>query len=132
MPARRKYRPKRRKKSGNNTASAQWLYILWNFPFVWIVKIGITGYLRLRIKQVGESAPGWDIPIFAIYIPNAYGIEQLIHRLCQPLRIRFYGSGRTERFFILALLPGVLIPLAWAVLLYGSVVLLIIGIIKEL
>jgi len=120
----------RRRKSGNGTSSAQWIYVLWNVPFVWVVKIGIGGKLRKRTRQVGKSAKGWDIPVFAIWIPFAYQVEQFIHRLCSPIRVKFDGTGKTERFLLPAIIPGILIPLLVAVVMYGSVLLTLMAIIQ--
>lgn len=96
------------KRTGNGSKSRQWLYILINIPLIWIVKIGITGNLSRRIRQIDRSAFGWDVPIFAVKIRFAYAVEQSIHRFCSGLRIRFHGSGKTERFFVLAALPAIL------------------------
>lgn len=97
------------KRTGNGSKSRQWLYVLINIPLIWIVKIGITGNLSRRIRQIDRSAIGWDVPIFAVKIRFAYAVEQSIHRLCSGLRIRFHGSGKTERFFVLAALPAILV-----------------------
>lgn len=115
------------RRSGNGTSRAQWLYILWNFPFVWVVKIGITGSLARRHKDIDKSAPGWDFPIWYIRIPFAYQVEQFVHGLMGWCRVRFWGSGHTERFWFIAAIPAIVISLAvflvrWAVL--AAVVLL--------
>jgi hypothetical protein len=114
------------RKSGNGTSRIQWLYVFWNFPFIWTVKVGISGDWKTRHKQVDKSAPGWDIPIWCIKIPFAYQVEQFVHGLMFWCRVGFWGSGHTERFFILAAIPAILISLAvfvirWA--LWGAVVL---------
>lgn len=96
------------RRTGNGTNARQWLYVLINIPMIWIVKIGITGNLSKRIRQIDRSAIGWDVPIFAVKIRFAYAVEQSIHRLCARLRVRFHGSGKTERFLVLAALPAIL------------------------
>jgi len=97
----------RKRRSGNGTSNVQWLYVLWNVPFIWVCKIGIGGKLKKRERQVDRSAPGWDFIVFAMPIPFAYQIEQAVHRLCAPLRVKFWGSGHTERFFVLAAIPAI-------------------------
>ena len=122
-------------KSGNYTSAPQFLYILWNVPYIWVVKIGIGGKLRHRTRQVGKSAPGLDIPVFATWVIGAYGLEQFIHRLCAPFRLplgRRWGTGRTERFYFPALVVGVVVALAWTVLCWGSVGLIVYAIIQQL
>jgi len=114
---------KRKRRSGNHTWSPQWLYIYWNFPFVWIIKIGITGRsLKTRRKEVDRSAPGWDIPIFALYLYGAYYCEQTIHQACTLLKVGFWGSGRTERFHILALIPALFISIVWFIIYWAGVI----------
>ena len=109
-------------KSGNHTIAPQWLYILINLPYLWVVKIGIGGNLKARERQVDKSAPGIDLIIFAVWIPYAYSLEQAIHRLCKPLRVRFRGSGRTERFLLPAALVAIPAALVAFVLWWGSLV----------
>jgi hypothetical protein len=111
----------RKRRTGNGTAARQWLYVLWNFPFIWTVKIGITGDLARRVRQVDESAPGWDFPIWAVKIPFAYQVEQLTHGLMGWCRVGFWGSGKTERFWLIAAIPAIILSLAvfaarWAVI----------------
>lgn len=101
----------KRRRTGNGTTNRQWLYIFWNFPFIWIVKIGIGGDMWKRRKQVDKSAPGIDIPIWFIYIPFAYQLEQFIHSIMSIIQVPFWGSGHTERFFIIAAVPAIVLSL---------------------
>jgi hypothetical protein len=105
-----------RKRTGNGTGRAQWLYILWNFPFIWTVKIGISGDHKRRHKQVDKSAPGWDFIVYAVRIPFAYQVEQTVHGLMSWCRVGFWGSGHTERFWVIAAVPAVALSLAVFVL----------------
>lgn len=101
-----------KRKSGNGTSNRQWLYILANFPFLWIVKVGITGQSgNKRRKQIDKSAPGWDFTIFKIKIRWAYQAEQFIHFICSFMQVGFWGSGKTERFFFLAAIPALIVSL---------------------
>jgi len=108
-------------KSGNHTSSPQWLYLLGNFPYFWIVKIGIGGKLKARERQIDRSAKGMDFILFALWFPWAYQVEQIIHAICAPLRARFNGSGHTERFYFPAALVYFLVGGGWFVLSWGSV-----------
>lgn len=77
------------------------LYLMVNFPFVWWVKIGITGVGVLkRAKNIDIDMPGVPVPIAFVPAPFVYQIEQALHDLCAPIRCRFYwGSGHTEWFW---------------------------------
>lgn len=124
----------RRKKSrtGNGTSAVQWLYVLWNLPFIWVVKIGIGGQLKRRKKQVDKSAPGIDLIIFALPIPFAYQVEQSLHRICAPIRVKFQGSGHTERFLFPAAIPAIILASVVFTLSWGSILLVIIATVKSL
>ena len=114
-------------RTGNGTARTQWLYILWNFPFIWTVKIGISGDHKRRHKQVDKSAPGWDFIVYAVRIPFAYQVEQAVHGLMSWCRVGFWGSGHTERFWVIAAVPAVALSLV-VFLLYQIFWVLVIGI----
>ena len=92
---------RRRKKSGNGTKSRQWIYIFVNIPFVLLCKVGISGNVSKRRKEVSESTPGIAVPIFAMKIRNAYGVEQFIHHGFEFLNVPWFGSGKTEWFWII-------------------------------
>lgn len=108
-----------RRRSGNGTSARQWLYVFWNIPFIWIVKVGIAGSVKKRHSQVDRSAPGWDIPIWYIKIPFAYQLEQFIHSMMSFCRIGFWGSGHTERFFIIAAIPAIILSLVLFIIEYA-------------
>lgn len=115
----------RKRKSGNGTTSRQWIYIFLNVPFILICKVGISGNVKARKKQVSDSAPGIAIPIFALKIRNAYGVEQIIHRGFEFLNVPFIGSGKSEWFWIVIIPFAVIIILSAALLrlfLYLSIV----------
>lgn len=108
-----------KRRSGNGTAAKQFLYVFWNIPFVWVVKIGIAGDVAKRMKGVNKTSPGIDIPIWFIPIPFAYQLEQWLHRSLSFLQVPFWGSGHTERFFILAAVPAILLSLIVFLLEWG-------------
>ena len=100
------------------------LYLMIHFPFVWWVKIGITGKgVKNRAAGIDREMPGFPIPIFFCITPGAYSIEQWLHRKLKPLNVRFYrGSGHSEWFwlpagaFALVIMSGVWV--FWAALVY--------------
>ncbi len=103
-----------KRRSGNGYNGVQYIYVLLNLPYFWVCKIGIGGNLK-RTKQVDRSSPGKDFVIFAWRIPFAYQVEQFLHRLFWLFRIRFGGSGHTERFW------SIVAPFAVAVVLLVAV-----------
>lgn len=123
----------RKRKTGNGTAAKQWLYIFWNIPFIWVVKIGISGNVKRRRHQVGKTSPGFDIPVWYIPIFFAYQIEQALHSGLDFLRVPWFkGSGHTERFFIIAAIPAVILSLMvflaeWAIYFALAFVMLAVG-----
>lgn len=109
-PRKRKRKPKR--KSGNGTNGKQWLYFLINIPMIFVVKIGITGSLWSRISSIDKDNYGWDIPIFVIPVYGAYWIEQTNKRLCKSMQVNFFsGTGKTERFWIPAMFPALILAI---------------------
>lgn len=100
-------------KSGNGTAARQWIYVLWNFPYVWVTKIGITGYPDMRLRDIDRTSPGWDFRLFHVRTFGAYQLEQFLHAIFYPFKVRFRGSGHTERFLSLVIPPALLIIIIW-------------------
>ncbi len=99
-------------KSGNGTIATQDLYLLVNIPFIWIVKIGISGDGKKRARDIDKSAIGIDVLVCKLRFPFAYHTEQLIHSACRLFSLHkllfvprsWFGSGKTERFFFLAVI----------------------------
>lgn len=83
------------------------LYLMIHVPFVWWVKIGITGRsASKRAKQIDEAVFGFPVPVMIMILPGVYEIEQSLHRALSPLNARFYkGTGHTEWFWIPAAIP---------------------------
>ena len=99
-----------------------WLYIMIHCPFIWWVKIGITGKKRsARAKQIDRAVIGFPIPVAAVPLPGAYNLEQRLHRILSPLSCRFYlGDGSTEWFWIVAAVPVLVVMAAiWAAYAFG-------------
>jgi hypothetical protein len=101
-----------RRRSGNGKKSAQWLYLLWNFPYLGVCKIGIGGDLGKRVRGVDRTSKGKDFTLFAVKVLFAYQTEQFMHSLFSMFRVRFNGSGKTERFSSLVIIPSICIMLA--------------------
>lgn len=74
-----------------------------NFPLIFLVKIGITGNLQRRKKNISDSTFGIAVPIIIFYLYNAHGLEQWLHRVLAPLNVRLRGSGGTEWFLVIGL-----------------------------
>jgi len=81
-----------KRRTGNGTNNRQWLYIMVNVPLFFLCKIGISGNKNRRAREVSEKVFGWAIPVFAVYIPFAFALEQSMHRLFGFANVRFGGS----------------------------------------
>lgn len=86
-------------------------YLLLNIPLVVFCKYGYTGLgvgVKKRAAGIDRDMPGLPFPIFFVVTFFAYDAEQWLHRLMKPLRADFYkGSGHTETYFVLAVLPAI-------------------------
>lgn len=93
-----------------------------HFPFVWWWKFGITGRsATARANDIDEAVFGFPIPVFIVWMPGAYFLEQAMHGLCSTMRADFYrGDGHTEWFWfpaVLLFLPVML--LVWGLYFWG-------------
>lgn len=90
------------------------LYVFSNMPLIIFTKIGITGVsASKRAKEVDKAAPGVPFPIMVVFIPFAYQVEQLIHRILAGFNFVFYkGDGHTEWFVLVGYV------LAWLMVKY--------------
>lgn len=68
------------------------------------IKIGITGDKETRISTIDRSSPGRTVTLFCRKINRAYPIEQWLHNRLALFRRDWYGSGRTEYFYLVAIL----------------------------
>ncbi len=58
---------------------------------------------------MSKTTPGWVLPVWVVYIPFAEHLEKQLHHFFAKFRSPFTsGSGRSEWFFTLPVLP-----LAW-------------------
>jgi hypothetical protein len=108
----------RRKKTGNGSWGRQTIYVLLNFPFFWVIKVGITSRPDLRVDQIDKDNIGIDFLLFKAERYAAWPWEQIHHTLMSPLRWRwwFKGTGKTERFFLPVLIFTLIILLASGVI----------------
>lgn len=98
------------KRSGNGTIAKQYLYVFWNLPYFWVVKVGIGGNVKRRLRQVDKENKGVDFLVFALRIPFAYQVEQFVHSAFSFLRINWSkGTGRTERFLFPVAVPAIIL-----------------------
>ena len=93
------------------------LYLLVHIPFIWWVKIGITSVgigASKRAKNLDRAMFGFPIPIFFVVVPNAYGIEQELHRWFRRLNCRWYAKadGFSEWFWFPVAIPALAIMLS--------------------
>lgn len=88
------------------------IYVMWNFPFVWLIKVGISGNPGVRKKYITDSMPGVAVTILSLKTFRAKQLETFVHGLCGLFRAKWFGSGKTEWFYFPALfiaLPVILI-----------------------
>lgn len=109
-------------RTGNNTPAPQWVYVCIQFPFIFLCKIGIGGNWIRRTTDISKSSPGFLIPVFLVYIPFAYHIEQWLHRKLRRLNVGFRGSGRTEYFIVFAAAFAIPVLALVALPVYASIV----------
>ena len=97
----------------NKSQSGHILYLMVHLPFIWWWKIGITGKTATsRAKQVDKAVLGFPVPVFMVFIPGAYFIEQWLHREFAGSNFVFYrGDGHREWFWFWVA------PVAFAVML---------------
>lgn len=120
-------------KSGNGTSAAQTIYLLVNFPYVNRIKVGITGNLSARTKNITETTKGRAITVLALKMFWAWQIEKSIHNCLSAFNRPFsVGSGRTE-WFSFAAFPFAFLAiigyffLTWAIVLSGGLLFMLLA-----
>ena len=102
------------------------IYLLWNLPYFWKLKIGITtvGKAKKRVKSITKSTPGVAIPVFFMIMPfGTLGLEQTLHQLFRGLKSPFKkGSGRTEWFLVIVYPVAVILITITAALYWAPIV----------
>lgn len=104
---------RKKKRTGNNTANRQYLYLLMNVPLFFLFKIGVTGDMANRKREIDETTIGKTVVLFAGRIWAAYYIEQFLLGITFPFRFSLNGSGGSEW----RLLGILVLPLMWICLL---------------
>ena len=85
------------------------VYLMGNMPLIFVCKFGISDNVQRRTKEVSDSTPGMVFRIFSINAEFGYRFEQFIHSVYSFINFRFFsGSGRTEWFFNLNIIVGIL------------------------
>jgi len=104
----------------NKSKSGHILYLMVHLPFIWWIKIGITGKTaKARAKDLDRAVFGKPVVIMFVPIPGAYLIEQDLHRRFRWLNCRFYrGDGSTEFFWF----PVAFVVLPFMVAVWGGYV----------
>jgi len=102
----------------NKSKSGHILYLMVHLPFIWWIKIGITGKTaKARAKDLDRAGFGKPVVIMFVPIPGAYLIEQDLHRRFRWLNCRFYrGDGSTEFFWF----PVAFVVLPFMVAVWGG------------
>lgn len=121
--SRRGSKKTRRPFKAQSKSRAGWvLYLMVHFPLVFFVKIGITGRTATaRANDIDEAVWGVPIPVCVVFVPGAYMWEQMLHRICRPIGVRFYdGDGASEWFLLPAAIPAVAFMLfVWGLYFWG-------------
>lgn len=96
----------------------KFIYLFINIPFVWFVKIGISRNAWQRSRQVSKKVPGLALPIWAVPMPNAEGLERQLHGFFKRFNLKAKGFGR--EWFFLPVLPVAWLIINFMFLLYWS------------
>lgn len=100
------------------------LYVMVHLPFFWYHKIGITSThigAKRRAKAIDRAVRGFPVPVFFVVVPFAWHIEQAVHTILSPLRVRFYrGDGASEWFlfggiFAIPIFAGIWVAEIWLI-----------------
>lgn len=102
-----------KRKSGNGTIARQDLYLMVNWPYFFIFKIGISRDAKHRSRQVSAKHPGTYYCVAVARIEFAYQVEQLLLSLTSLFYWPFFG-GKEQRWGLLWVLIA---PLIWLLVL---------------
>lgn len=109
---------KRRKapahKSERRILGETYVYLMHNFPHVWVSKFGITDHTDARVRDVSDTTPGDVFYVFPpSQVPFGKAVEGFVHSLYSWANAPFNtGSGRSEWFLNIN-------PLCFALFAYG-------------
>lgn len=83
--------------------------MLMNVPLLFLFKIGVTGHMESRKREIDETTFGKTVVVFAKRIWAAYYIEQFLLGITFPFRFALKGSGGSEW----RLLGVLVLPFMW-------------------
>jgi len=111
--------------SGNGTLAPQWMYICIHIVFFvipnpFVFKWGIAGKWDKRMTGISDSIPGYVVPVFLVWVPFAYHLEQAGHRVLKFINVKYLGSGKREWFLLPGLIVAIPVMLAAVGLAWGS------------
>lgn len=90
---------------------------MFNFPFFFLQKFGISDKTKQRRKSVSETTPGFVGVLLSVNLAYGYECEQFVHGLYYPLNFKrilnsigvgdlWHGSGHSEWFVALSPIVG--------------------------
>lgn len=88
----------------------KFIYLMIAVPNIFLTKIGITSNIGRRKKQISDKIFGWAIPVWVVWIPWAFSVEQQLHGFFHKFNSRNKRRGK-EWFWTFPVLP-----LAWIIL----------------
>jgi len=97
-------RTRKTKTSGNGVIWPQFLYIMVSLPVPILCKIGISNKVSRRSDEVSKKVIGWAVPVFFVWLPFAFDLEQSLHRVFAFANVRFGGG---KEWFWLPVAPFV-------------------------
>lgn len=97
------------KTSGNGSIWPQFLYIMISLPVPILCKVGISNKVSRRSDEVSKKVVGWAVPVFVVWIPFCWHLEQSLHRVFAFANVRFGGG---KEWFWIPILPFAVVVLA--------------------
>ena len=83
------------------------VYLMFNMPFLYISKFGISDTKTARARNVSETTPGAVGYVWQVNLPFGKALETFVHGFYALQRRPFdKGSGRTEWFLNINIIVG--------------------------
>jgi len=101
-------------------------FIFFVIPNPLVFKWGIAGKWDQRVYGISKSLPGFVFPLFIVWIPFAYHLEQAGHRVLKFINVPYFGSGKREWFLLPGLILAIPVMLAVFAVVWGSALLMVI------
>lgn len=94
-------------RSQDRVLQETFVYLMFNVPFFFVNKFGISDKTKDRVKNVSETTPGLVQMWLNLELAFGYEVEQFVHRLYKLQNLHFWtGSGRTEWFVVFSPIVG--------------------------